>query len=132
MTSGWLTLGGEQRAAHFTVLSSQEVAEEQGVTQIVSGNLLYFATPAYLKQGWLPANKTLFPAALKTAAVNHPQPIGSWYLNTHDAGGGYKMMRRCVPAGSVYFFNQAIKVQRPLTEYGWQIGFGITYTGEWK
>ncbi len=130
--TGWLTLGGEQRAAHFTVLEPQESAEEDGISRVGSGNLLYFATPAYFKQGWLPEDVALFPSHPLTAAINRYVPIGGWYLNLHNAGGGSKMMRRCVPAGSVYFFNEKITVNRPLTEYGWQIGYGITYTGEWK
>ena len=93
--------------------------------------MLYFATPTYFKQGWLPEDTTLFPSQPLTAAINRYQPIGGWYLNLHNAGGGSKMMRRCVPAGSVYFFKE-ITVNRPLTEYGWQIGYGITFTGEWK
>jgi CRISPR-associated protein Cmr3 len=132
LKKGWLTLGGEQRAAHFTVLGSRDIAEEDMIASKQQGNLVYFATPAYFRQGWLPEDLTLFPAQPITAALHHYQLIGGWYLNTRNAGGGSKSMRRCVPAGSAYFFDQPITIQRPLTEYGWQIGYGITYTGEWK
>lgn len=132
LKTGWLTLGGEQRAAHFTVLTPQESAVEDSIGHTKSGNLLYFATPAYFKQGWLPQDSALFPGRLITAAINHYQPIGGWYLTPQNAGGGGKIMRRCVPAGSIYFFDEKMTVNRPLTEYGWQIGYGITYTGEWK
>jgi hypothetical protein len=42
-----------------------------------------------------------------------------------------KAIRRCVPAGSIYFFDKSVSVIQPLTEYGWQIGYGIAYAGEW-
>lgn len=132
LKTGWLTLGGEQRAAHFTVLTPQQSVEEDGITYTKPGNLLYFATPSYFKQGWLPKDSALFSSRLTTAAINRYQPIGGWYLTPHNAGGGGKIMRRCIPAGSVYFFDEEFTVNRPLTEYGWQIGYGIVYTGEWK
>lgn len=124
---GWLTLGGERRVAHFEVLEEQEF-----IKQRKTGNLVYFATPAYFEDGWLARKADLFPAHPITAAINRYHPIGGWYLNTHDAGGEIKTTRRCIPAGSIYFFEQPITVMHPLTEYGWQIGYGITYTGEWK
>ena len=132
LNTGWMTLGGEQRAAHFTVLTPQDIVEEGGISQMQPGNLLYFATPSYFEQGWLPHDSKVLSAQPITAAINRYQPIGGWYLNPQNAGGGGKIMRRCVPAGSVYFFDQKIVVNRPLTDYGWQIGYGITYTGEWK
>jgi CRISPR-associated protein Cmr3 len=127
---GWLTLGGEQRAAHFEVLQAETILEEPGMIQATPGHLLYFATPAYFKNGWLPATPGIFPADPITAAINRYQPIGGWLLNPGNAGGASKITRRCVPAGSVYFFDQPIAVLQPLTEYGWQIGYGIAYTGE--
>src|SRR5579859_5249956 len=42
---GWLTIGGEQRAAHFRVVKPDEMEEEGPPAK--AGNLLYFATPAY-------------------------------------------------------------------------------------
>src|SRR6266516_808756 len=93
--------------------------------------LLYFATPAYFKNGWLPATPDILPAEPITATMNRYQPIGGWLLNLENAGGASKITRRCIPAGSVYFFDQAVSVTHPLTEYGWQIGYGIAYTGEY-
>jgi CRISPR-associated protein Cmr3 len=131
LNEGWLTLGGEQRAARFEVLKPESIAEEQGISQTTSGRLLYFATPAYFKNGWLPVTPDILPAEPITAAINGYQPIGGWLLNPGNAGGASKITRRCIPAGSVYFFDKSVTVTQPLTEYGWQIGYGIAYTGEW-
>ncbi len=131
LKEGWLTLGGEQRAAHFEVLKPESIAEEQGISQTTPGRVLYFATPAYLKNGWLPATSDILPAEPITAAINRYQPIGGWLLNPGNAGGASKITRRCIPAGSVYFFDSPVTVTQPLSEYGWQIGYGITYIGEY-
>jgi len=131
LNEGWLTLGGEQRAARFEVLSAEHVVEEQDISQTRPGRLLYFATPAYFEHGWLPASPAILPAEPITAAINRYQSIGGWFLNPANAGGSGKITRRCLPAGSVYFFDKQVSVKQPLTEYGWQIGYGIAYTGEY-
>ena len=132
LKEGWLTLGGEQRAARFEVLQPESIAEEQGISQTTPGRLLYFATPAYFKNGWLPATPDILPTEPITAALNRYQPIGGWLLNLGNAGGLSKITRRCIPAGSVYYFDKEISVTQPLTEYGWQIGYGIAYTGGYE
>ncbi len=84
-TAGWLTLGGEQRAAHFTVLgiTPQKVQ--------LPGKRVYLATPAYFTKGWQPPVESFTPNhKLIAAAINNPVSIG-----------------------------------------GWQIGYGIAYTGEY-
>ncbi len=131
LKEGWLTLGGEQRAARFEVLQPESIAEEQGIGQTTAGRLLYFAAPAYFKNGWLPATPDILPAEPVTAAMNRYQPIGGWLLTPGNAGGASKITRRCIPAGSVYFFDKEVSITQPLTEYGWQIGYGIAYTGEY-
>jgi CRISPR-associated protein Cmr3 len=125
---GWVTLGGERRAAHFTVLhpqTSQQVSTRQGT-------LLYLATPAALDEGWRPP---IWPSPLVppiAASISRHVPIGGWLLTPGSGGGENKTMRRCVPAGSVYFFDQSVTIPQFLTDYGWKIGYGITYAGEWK
>ncbi|MBE3560236.1 MAG: type III-B CRISPR module-associated protein Cmr3 [Ktedonobacteraceae bacterium] len=128
--SGRMTMGGERRTASFEIISDS--ASTQTLEHKRQGNLLYLATPAAFTNGWQPNiwQAPLLPPI--AAAINRYQPIGGWYLNPQNAGGSNKTMRRCVPAGSVYFFDQTITVMRPLTEYGWQIGYGITYTGDWR
>jgi len=131
LQEGWLTLGGEQRAARFKVLKPEEIVEESGLEK-GTGNLLYFATPAYFEGGWLPKIPESLPTKPITAAINRYQTIGGWALEPSHAGGQSKVARRCIPAGSIYFFNKKISVTQPVTEYGWQIGYGITFTGEWN
>ena len=125
---GWVTLGGERRAAHFTVLHSQ--SSQQIPKQL--GTLLYLATPAVLDSGWQPQ---VWPSPLISpvaASISRYQSIGGWLLTPGTGGGENKTMRRCVPAGSVYFFDQTVTMPQVLTDHGWQIGYGITYAGDWK
>ena len=125
---GWMLLGGERRAARFEVTfpsSNTSAALEQRAT----GTLLYLATPASFTQGWQPQTwPVLEPIAV---AMERYQPIGGWQLNPGNAGGKSKTLRRCVPAGSVYFFNKAVPKIDPFTDYGGQIGYGITYIGDY-
>lgn len=122
---GWLILGGERRTARFEILASAASTLEQKK----QGRLLYLATPAAFDGGWQPTPPFDFPIA---AAINRYQSIGGWELDPANSGGNNKIMRRCVPAGSIYFFEQAVTVTQPLTDHGIEIGYGITYTGEWQ
>ena len=122
---GWMLLGGERRTARFQVLLPPSMRIEQKR----QGNLLYLATPAALNGGWQPGTPFASPIA---AAIERYQSIGGWELNPANSGGSNKIARRCVPAGSVYFFQEAIDVTHPLTDYGMEIGYGITYAGEWQ
>jgi CRISPR type III-B/RAMP module-associated protein Cmr3 len=128
---GWLTLGGEQRAAHFEVLKAASITKENNLDETKTGKLLYLTTPAYFKDGWRSEDKSNLLANPIAAAINRYLPIGGWYLNPGNANGESKYTRRCVPAGSTYFFDEPVTVTQPLTAYGWQIGYGIAYAGEW-
>jgi len=44
----------ESNARTFEVLDHQHIVEKR-CTQPQTGNLLYFATPAYFEAGWLPS-----------------------------------------------------------------------------
>lgn len=127
---GWVTLGGERRTAHFEIVSMAQGGQANILEKEKQGTLLYLATPAALRGGWQPLEWSAYGRPPVTAAIQHHQPIGGWSMNHHDSGGTSKVMRRCVPAGSVYFFDQPISVTRPLTDFGMEIGYGITYTGE--
>lgn len=127
--SGWVTLGGERRAAHFSVIASQS---QQNLFPEKQGTLLYLATPAQLDHGWRPQTWNS-PLVLPIAAsITRYQPIGGWLLEPGTGGGTNKTMYRCVPAGSVYFFDHSVTMPPFLTNHGWQIGYGITYTGVWQ
>ncbi len=128
---GWLLLGGERRAAHFEIIAPSTDAQQDSIEQVQNGNLLYFATPAAFARGWQPAAWPVSLSRPSAVAIERYQPIGGWQLTPGSSGGRNKIMRRCVPAGSVYFFNSSIQITQPLTDYGWQIGYGIVYAGEW-
>jgi CRISPR-associated protein Cmr3 len=129
---GWIILGGERRTARFKILQSSPQVQEKEIERIKRGNLLYLATPAALDDGWQAKKQWAAPLTSPiTAAINRYQMIGGWALNPGDSGGRNKTMRRCVPAGSVYFFDQEVSVTQPLTNYGLEIGYGIIYAGEW-
>jgi len=128
--SGWLLLGGERRAAYFEVVAPSSVMYDSRQTGI--GNLLYFATPAALARGWQPA---AWPTPLSrpvAIATERYQPIGGWQLTPGSSGGKSKTTRHCIPAGSVYFFRAPSLMPPFLTDYGWQIGYGIVHTGEYR
>jgi CRISPR-associated protein Cmr3 len=130
--SGWVTMGGDQRAADF------EILPDSVSTTTVSGRLLYLATPAVFSKGWQPAQWATQTAPV-AAAISRYQLIGGWKLDTMNSGGGdQKSLRRCVPAGSVYFFDQPVTLPSPLGDHQegnnnpTYIGYGVTMTGDWK
>ena len=127
---GWATLGGEQRAVRFTVLNSPT---SQPISAQSKGRctLLYLATPAAFGGGWRPKQwPTNLPEPI-AAAISRYQPIGGWKLNPENSRGSNKCMRRCVPAGSVYFFDRSVDIRATFTDYGKEIGYGVTVRGEW-
>lgn len=128
-SEGWMTLGGERRVVRFEIIAPSTYERGISVEGSKKGTLLYLATPTYFKGGWQP---TSWPNSINpiAAVVDRYKPIGGWLLSPGHSGGTQKLVRRCVPAGSVYFFDQSIP--QPLTDFGSHIGYGITYAGEWK
>ncbi|MEO6890509.1 MAG: type III-B CRISPR module-associated Cmr3 family protein [Ktedonobacteraceae bacterium] len=127
--TGWMTLGGEQRTAHFRVLQPATRPNERSSRE---RTLLYLATPAIFDTGWKPSPRFVPLDALLTAAINRYESIGGWkLLQPGSAQGENKVMYRCVPAGSVYFFDTHVKPHQPVTDHGMEIGYGITFEGEW-
>ncbi len=128
---GWLALGGERRAASFEVLKTSPVHSS---LEMANGKrtCLYFVTPTYFDRGWQPQDwHKLVKATPIAAAVSHAKLIGGWKQDPANSGGMPKELRRCVPAGSVYFFKTAIDVTGPITNEGGEIGYGIAYKGAW-
>jgi hypothetical protein len=123
-----MIIGGEQRTAHFRVLPP---VPESTARPARERSLLYLATPASFQSGWRPSPQFAPLDAPVTAAINRYESIGGWRLNAGDARGENKVMRRCVPAGSVYFYDQKVMLHQPLTDNGMEIGYGITCEGEW-
>lgn len=125
---GWLALGGERRAASFEVIDEAQAAPEPE-----QGTCVYFSTPAYFASGWQPKDwRTMFDAVPVAVAVSRAQLIGGWQQEPDSARGKPKLLRRCVPAGSVYFFDGPVKGSGPFTDEGGKIGYGIAYKGVWK
>lgn len=128
---GWITMGGEQRVAAFKVIGTSTPLHSNS-KRTGRGSVIYLATPAPFKGGWKPGewsdHNLSTPIA---AAIPRYQSIGGWKLNTENSGGKNKCMRRCVPAGSVYFFDTFIDAPQSLTDYDMEIGYGITVIGEW-
>lgn len=128
--SGWTTLGGEQRASSFKVLGTSTPLHRKS-KHTGKGLLIYLATPAPFKAGWKPDKwPTPLPAAI-AAVIPRYHSIGGWKLRPENSGGNNKSMRRCVPAGSVYFFDRFVDAPLALSDYDMEIGYGITATGEW-
>ncbi len=126
---GWVVLGGEQRVASYSIVGESLPLHPQ-IARPRYGTLLYLATPAALKNGWQPEH---WPPGVEpiAAAIPRYQLIGGWRLHPGESGGENKSMRRCVPAGSVYFFDSPVPLSSLLTHHGMEIGYGITIAGEW-
>lgn len=134
---GWITLGGERRAARFEIIDMLEGGNGDSLEQAKQGKILYLATPAGFREGWKPINwqpkkwRRPLPGAA-AVAIDHYQSVGGWLLTPGTSGGEDKPILRCVPAGSVYYFKEPVTVEQPFTDHGWQIGYGIAYAGDWK
>jgi CRISPR-associated protein Cmr3 len=149
--TGILRLGGEGKVAVYeqedvsTEIKAPEFSEESGLFK------LYFATPAYFANGWLPGwinRKTMkgeykgVELELITAAVGKYLSLGGFDMKKRYP----KPMRRFVGAGSVYYFktdprnvdkiielfhNQCISDHPNDEELSYaQQGFGLCYVGK--
>lgn len=133
--SGWAQLGGERRAVRYEVCPDPDPPRDGDPTitpQPAQRSLLYFATPTYFRNGWRPEIwEATFGVAPVAAAVPRMQLIGGWRLDPDSARGDPKPLRRCVPAGSVYFFDQPLTAPGPYADYGGEIGYGHAIEGTW-
>ena len=138
---GILHLGGEGRMATFEAIQFQPPP----ITHKPSGRFkLYFSTPSYLANGWLPSEDLddwsrffVGPVKLIGAALQRYEIMGgfNWAAKDSDARA-HRPSRRFVPAGSVYYFEgkpelQPGLIQQAITDFGAEIGFGQTIIKEW-
>jgi CRISPR-associated protein Cmr3 len=127
---GYLGIGGEARAGYYEALKPDPPPAPPSPP---SGRfLLYFATPAWFKNGWLPEDwgKWFSGGTVKlvAAVVNRAERIGGW-----DIVQGEKAMRAYVPAGSIYYFDGIVTFSgEPVTDnpVDGQIGFGQAFIGQ--
>jgi len=129
--AGMLKIGGESHAASFQKVEAQVWGAPP---KSLNGRFkVYFASPAYFKNGWEPSNwKDFFGIEIKPVAVA---------LKGHDTIGGFDYARhgdkaslRYVPAGSVYFFetkNEISSIAPAFTEAASQIGLGQVMFATW-
>jgi CRISPR-associated protein Cmr3 len=130
---GVLGIGGEARAGYYQVLDEPALAFP--FPQSLGPRFkVYFATPAYFRQGWHPADwGTWFQGDVRlvAAAIDRARRIGGWDIVRNE----HKPIHAYVPAGSVYFFKsegQVIYSQEPVTEEGGEIGYGQVFLGTWE
>lgn len=124
--SGFLSLGGEARAARFTRLNdddeeslsefwrqvAMDALQDELIDKLAGRRRfkLYLLTPAIFGQGWLPDDIDGYSftwqaapgvtANLVAAAVGKPDDVGGWDLVQNAP----RPLFRAAPAGSVYFF----------------------------
>lgn len=139
---GVLTLGGEHRAARFEQVTA--AAFPQAPSPLPPRWMVYFATPAYFENGWLPGKgwENFFKGSAKVelvaAAVARYESVGGF--DYAEKKQPHKTARRYVPAGSVYYFEAkgggSVQLnpdlcQQAITEDGAEIGFGQIIIKEW-
>lgn len=137
-SDGIMNIGGESRSGIYEAVNYSPPSLGN-----VSGNLkVVLLTPAYFRGGWQPEDidwaHWLGPnAKLVSVALGKPVPISGWDVVKGEAKPQYNFM----PAGSVYFFENAKPpaipfTQTPATEpdpdlFG-AMGFGAFAVGTWN
>ncbi|BBJ28678.1 type III-B CRISPR module-associated protein Cmr3 [Athalassotoga saccharophila] len=140
LTNGILKLGGEGKAAYYKEIEiPRSIQQLFRVSELKDYLRLYLMTPAYFKKGWIPSwldenfegkYKNLH-LKLITAVVGKPIMAGGYDIAKNKP----KMMKKFVPAGSVYYFEvlkgdfESIKSAfqyQSISEELSSEGFGIT------
>lgn len=128
-----MNLGGESRSAVVNIVKAPPPlpADRTGRLKLV------LRTPAYFSGGWQPADgdwsRWVGDGRLVSAAIGKPVAISGWDI----ARNRPKPLRHYVPAGSVYYFEDATWTQSPLTETAAgendtaAAGYGLCAAGTW-
>lgn len=134
--TGTLGIGGEGRSGRYEVLKNYALPDSTVKTGRVKIVLL---TPAWFSGGWRPASGDWSrwvgkEAKLVSLALGKPLALSGWDL----AKGGPKPLRHFVPAGSVFFFENAQLTGQAFTEspegdpdYYGAMGYGAYAAGSW-
>lgn len=145
LPSGILRLGGDNRSARYATESWNEILVDQIKKKIAETKhfKLVLTTPAIFKKGWLPdwINTDTkqgwingISVKLTGACVGKPIGIGGYDFVKNQP----KVMKKAVPAGSLYYFGLTEGDVDSLFENVWlksisdektQEGFGITLIG---
>jgi len=143
--SGILRLGGDNRSAKYSTESWNEISVEPIKIKVAESKCfkLMLMTPAIFKNGWLPEgidSNTMqgringIEVKMISAFVGKPIGIGGYDFVKNRP----KMMKKAVPAGSVYYFELQQGDVDNLFKNLWlksisdekvQEGFGITLIG---
>lgn len=136
-TSGMLSLGGEGKQALF---EKAKVSSFPAPPSSASRFKMYFATPTFFENGWIPKDWSKFfkgSVELLGAAISRYESIGGFnWVADPNGSSAHRPARRFVPAGSIYYFKgvpqlQETLVQQAITDFGAQIGFGQIIIKEW-
>ncbi len=134
--SGTFFLGGETHTARFTAHANYVETEpkigENGKLKIV------LLTPAFFSGGWQRNNGDWSSwlgkdATLVAAAIGKPIPISGWNVARRQP----KPLHYFVPAGSVYYFENAAPPKKPFTQTpedmqnAGMMGYGAFAVGKW-
>lgn len=132
--SGTINFGGEGRFAHYQTVSQVETPPIEANAGRIKIVLL---TPAYFTDGAYPLNWSpwLQSGTLVSAAIGKPLYLSGWDLKNNRA----KPLYHFVPAGSVYYFKDAMLNDKiaPLTETPdgrppyHLMGYGQIAIGQW-
>lgn len=130
---GVIGIGGEARSGRYSMVTYQQRANAgKGRIKVI------LQTPAYFAQGWQPAGGDWSPfisGRLVSAAIGKPISISGWNIARREP----KALRHYVPAGSVFYFEDAQLTGLPFTEtpaaepglnFG-SMGFGAFVSTTW-
>ncbi len=131
--TGYLNLGGESRSGHFQLVSGVTPLPQAGRGKVK----IVLLSPAYFSGGWQPEqgdwSAWVGGGSLVSVVLGKPRPLSGWDMAANQP----KPLRHYVPAGSVFFFEDADISGIPFTEtppdsldHG-AIGFGTFAVGTW-
>lgn len=141
---GLMGMGGESRAFHYRRFAATQVSPTVPMPRVK----VYFATPAYLKNGWLPLApwSTWFKSdgqiKLVSVALTGSKAVSGVHIDGENQKNGtfIKAGRKYVPAGSVYYFESDKPITytgQPVSEFDEQdanrcAGYGTVLLGTWE
>jgi len=134
---GTIRIGGETRSGKFEIKNDIAFPRVQASSRVK----IVLLTPAYFTDGWQPHDQNWSKwvgsgGKLVSAVLGKPMGISGWDI----ANKRSKPLRHYVPAGSVYYFENAAVTDEPFTEspaneddglFG-AMGFGTVAIGVWQ